>query len=1032
MDFTEEQQRAIDLEGMNILVSAGAGSGKTAVLSERVKRKVLGGVHVNELLVLTFTNAAAAEMKERIRKKLQNTKGLEEEANLVDGSYITTFDSFALSMVKKYHTRLNITSQVQITDETIMDLKKRELLDSIFDSYYQKPSKEFLSLIENFCLKDDKDLKESLLNAYSKIELKYDKSDFLNHYFDIFTEEKQKEFVREYLDFLKEKRDVIKDLFLELGNYFDEKFLTSFEAEYHKFLNANTYQDFLDSLDIKSINAPRGSSEEGKAIKSQIVDLVKDFKTNYCIYSNEEEIWNELVSTNSNQKIIINILQEFDKLLEEIKRREELYTFNDIARMAIQVVEENPDIREELKNSFNEIMVDEYQDTSDIQEKFISLISRNNVYMVGDIKQSIYRFRNANPDIFRMKYNMYRDTDQGEKIDLLKNFRSRKEVLDDINLLFDPIMDEKIGGAQYQESHRMVFGNQSYETSGKSDQNYHMDVITYDKKELGKIRDVEEEAFIIGQDILHKIKLHFQVFDREKNTLRAADYSDFVILLDRGTNFGLYKKIFEYLQIPLTILKDESFQTEDDSFIFRNLLKFILCIKDNRIDSDFWYSFVSLSRSFLYPLEDSLIFEIKNNQKVQDTKLYQDAFTLSQMVDSMSPSQFIQKIFEITEYDSKILTTSNIYSKRVREEYFYRLAENYEKLGKTIYDFLDYLDQIYEGDYDLKFNMSEKSSNSCRIMTIHKSKGLEFPICYFAGYSSSFNLMELKERILFDNQYGLILPKVNKSYKDTILKVLLKDRVKKEEISEKIRLFYVATTRAKEKMIFVIPDIEETFEVRGMVSNTIREKYNSFLKIMESICSNILPFIHETNVEATKAYLNTKEVSSFSKGPVKELKLDDEIIKSKEVEEKHFSKESLHLVTKEEKETMDFGTEVHEILELMDFQNPTLLDSVENTMVKKEIEAFLKSDLVKDKLNLPMYKEYEFYDTEDGVSYHGIIDLLIEEKDSYIIIDYKTKNVDDEHYIEQLNGYRQFIEKKTGKKCKCYLYSILGEDYKEV
>ena len=185
MAWTAEQQEAIDREGTNIIVSAGAGSGKTAVLTARVQRKLKTGVHVNELLVLTFTNAAAAEMKDRIRDTINSTPGLEEEANLIDGAYITTFDSFSLSMVKKYHDRLNVTNKIKISDEVVIDIKKHELLDEIFDEYYEKPNEEFKKLISDFCLKDDKELKEYILNTYKKIELKYDKEKYLRDYFEI-------------------------------------------------------------------------------------------------------------------------------------------------------------------------------------------------------------------------------------------------------------------------------------------------------------------------------------------------------------------------------------------------------------------------------------------------------------------------------------------------------------------------------------------------------------------------------------------------------------------------------------------------------------------------------------------------------------------------------------------------------------------------------------------------------------------------------------------------------------------------------
>ena len=186
MAWTKEQEEAINTEGTNIIVSAGAGSGKTAVLTARVQRKLLSGVHINELLVLTFTNAAAAEMKERIRKTINKTEGLENEKDLVDSAYITTFDSFALSIVKKYHTYLNITNKIKITDQAIIDIKKNEILDEIFDEYYLSPKKKFLNLINNFCLKDDKNLKDSILNIYKKIELKYDKDLFLDEYLNNF------------------------------------------------------------------------------------------------------------------------------------------------------------------------------------------------------------------------------------------------------------------------------------------------------------------------------------------------------------------------------------------------------------------------------------------------------------------------------------------------------------------------------------------------------------------------------------------------------------------------------------------------------------------------------------------------------------------------------------------------------------------------------------------------------------------------------------------------------------------------------
>ncbi len=1032
MAWTEEQQQAIDLEGKNIIVSAGAGSGKTAVLTARVQRKLKAGVHVNELLVLTFTNAAAAEMKERIRKTINKTPGLEEEANLIDGAYITTFDSFSLAMVKKYHTRLNVTNNIKISDEVVIDMKKREILDQIFDENYLVPKGDFLKLINDFCLKDDKELKNYILNVYKKIELKYDKEKYLDNFFEFEMNDKRIDaFVSEYVNILLAKQKIIKKLIIDLNDYFDGDFVAKVEDSLLKLLKATNYDEFRKGLDYKSVIAPRGSDEEGKKIKTTIFDIAKEIKE-LCRYEDVQAIKKEILDTKSSAEVIIAMLKEFDKRLESWKAQEEVYNFTDIARMAIKVVDDNPDIREELTNSFNEILVDEYQDTSDTQEKFISLISNNNVYMVGDIKQSIYRFRNANPYIFKNKYDTYRDTDLGIKIDLLKNFRSRREVLANINLLFDLFMDDDIGGADYKASHRMVFGNETYINEGLTEQNYDLDVITYNKDELGNITKDEEEAFIIGYDIIKKMEEKFQVFDKDELVLRDIEYKDFVVLLDKSRNFNLYKKIFEYLHIPLAILKDESLRKDDDVLVLKNILRLLICIKEKRFDTEFKYTFTSISRSFLYKISDEEIHGYFINNNFNKSDLYQKCMTIIGSMDYMSGSAFLRLVLDEFNYEEKLITIGNVKSFRVRCEYFYNLIKNYEETGKTIYDFVDYLNGIFEDDYDLKFNVNSGSSNSCKIMTIHKSKGLEFPICYFAGFSGKFNTSELKEKIIYDNKYGLILPYVNEYYKETILKTLLKINTKKEEISEKIRLLYVAVTRAKEKMIIVMPEVEEESEVLDIVPLYEREKYNSFLSIMKSIYSTLLPYVIKSEVIATKDYLNNSASSnediSLDKDLLEVRELD---IETKEIEESHFSKDTLHLITREEQQLMNFGTRVHEVLEQMNFNDLSTLIGVDSK-IKDKIIAFLDSDLMRDKLSLKMYKEYEFVYKENNVISHGIIDLLIEDTNCMTIIDYKLKNIDDVNYDKQLNGYRKYIKEKSGKKVKCYLYSILDEKYREV
>lgn len=1033
MAWTPEQQQAIDLEGKNIIVSAGAGSGKTAVLTARTLRKLQSGIHVNELLILTFTNAAAAEMKERIRKAINKTPGLEEEANLIDGAYITTFDSFSLSIVKKYHTKLNVTSNIKITDEVVIDLEKNKILDEIMDKNYLSPKEDFTKLIQNFCLKDDKELKGYILNTYKKIELKYDKERYLENYFnEEFTNEKIDSFIKEYVNLINNHRKNIEKLVIDLNDYFDGDYVASIEDSLHKLLHATTYEEITTSLDFKLKAAPRGSDENGKKIKETISDLIKEIKS-LATYESTEEMKEEILSTKSNIKVIIDIIKELDQKLTLYKQEHELYNFTDIARLAIKVVDENEDIKEELTNSFNEILVDEYQDTSDTQEKFISLISKNNVYMVGDIKQSIYRFRNANPYIFKNKYDTYRDTDAGIKIDLVKNFRSRKEVLDNINLLFDLFMDDEIGGADYKASHRMVFGNTSYIEQGYTDQNYNLEVFTYPEVPKPFTKD-EQEAFIIGNDIIDKVTNKFQVFDKDSGILRDIEYKDFVILLDKSKNFDLYKKIFEYLHIPLSILKDEALRKDQDILVIKNLLNLLICIKEKRFDEEFKYSFTSISRSYLFKITDEELYDIHINNKYYESELYKKCLEVIDEMDLMSPASYLNYVLETFNYEEKLLTIGSVKSFRIRTEYFYNLIKNYEENGNTIYDFANYLEEIFDGNYDLKFSINTSSSNSCKIMTIHKSKGLEFPICYFAGFSGKFNTQELKEKIIYDNKYGLVIQKVDESYKDTILKTLLKNTTKKEEISEKIRLLYVAVTRAKEKMIIVMPEQEEASEVLDIVPIYERNKYNSFLSIAKSIFSTLLPFETKVNVPVNRNY---QIVEGKSEENDLKLETDNLVVEENEyeetlIEETKFSKDSLHLITKEEQEVMDFGTKVHETLEQMDFTNPESSINHLDKHIREKIKLFLETDLIKENINSKLYKEYEFTYTDGTNHSHGIIDLLIEREDKLIIVDYKLKNIDDSAYDNQLNGYRKIIKEKTNKPVECYLYSIIDSTFRKV
>ncbi len=1020
-NWTLEQELAINEEGNNIIVSAGAGSGKTAVLTERVLRKVKSGIHIDNLLILTFTNAAAKEMKDRIRKKLIK-ENLTDEVNLIDNAYITTFDSYSLSIVKKYHTYLNINKDIKITDQSLLNIKAKELIDDIFNNYYMSNNKLFSDFINNFCFKDDKEVKKLILKLNDKLDMRIDKIPYLENYLkNIFDSIKIDNDINLYFVEIKKLIDKIKDIVDELSIYVDGNYIEELNNSLNKLFVANNYNDLVN-LDIKLPRLPRGSIDYVKTIKNRISIILKQIDE-LVIYNNIDDIKDTINSTYDNISILIDILLELDKKFFDYKLKNNMFSFKDISRMAIKIVEDNLDVRDELKNSFQEIMVDEYQDTNDVQEYFISLISNNNVYMVGDIKQSIYRFRNANPYIFKNKYDLYSNKSNGIKIDLLKNFRSRNEVLNNINLLFDNLMDDTYGGADYKKSHRMVFGNNTYNIEGKTKQLYDFSILTYDSN--SKFTNTENEMFIIGNDILDKINNKYQVFDKDTKILRNVNYSDFVILIDRSVDFDNYKKVFEYLHIPLSLYKDEELDSSFDILVIRNLLKLILCIDKEDYGREFKYLFMSIGRSFLFRKSDQELFDMFINNNFIESDIYNKLMEAYNYFYELSPKIFLLKLLDIFNYEEALLTTYNIEIGRVRIEYFYNLLSNASVSGMTIDDFICYLDNVFSEDERVRFSLNNSDNNSVKIMTIHKSKGLEFPICYFAGFSKEFSYKELNDSILYSNKYGIVIPYFNSYVKPTIYKQLLKIDTRREEISEKIRLLYVALTRAKEKMIIVIPEVE-------IEDNNIdKDKIKSFLDMIKIVYAHLDNYIDKVNPICSSDYLINKKNNDYKKLIVNEDINIYEINCNEVVEnEEKFSKSSNKLITKEEQEKMNFGTKIHEILEMIDFKNPnySLLDSFS----KNKVKAFINNSLIQDNLDSKFYKEYEFTYLEDNNLMHGVIDLMIESDNEIIIIDYKLKNTIDDAYSKQLFGYKKVIESRTCKKVSTYLYSIIDECFTEV
>ena len=1018
--WTEEQTDAIKKSGSNIIVSAGAGSGKTAVLTERVVDKLLHGVKIENLIILTFTNAAAKEMKDRIRNKINEHEEIKDNLNNLDNAYITTFDSFTLSLVKKYNYLLNVSSNLNIIDSSIISIIKKDYLDEVFLEKYIENDDKFNKLIKDFTIKSDKNIKESILKITESLNLKSNKEEFLNNYIDNYlSEDKINEYIIEYTNILHREIENIETNIMYLESTLYSDYYDNMVSCFSNLINAKSYDEIRRSIPTSIPRRPR-VSDDIQEYKESIEESLDNLKT-YLRFNNVEEIRESFNNTKDYVESIIDIIKKYYKKIDKYKFDNDLYEFTDIELLAIKLLKDNDEIREEIKNSTYEILVDEYQDTNDLQEEFVSLISNNNVYMVGDIKQSIYGFRNANPKLCKDKYEKYAKNDGGIKIDLLKNFRSRSEVLNGINEIFSLIMDSYIGGADYISSHQMIFGNTNYDKY-KGNQNYDFEIYNYQYDKDNKLFTKEEiEAFIIGKDIINKINNKYQVLD---GNLRDCTYKDFCIIMDRGTYYTTYKKIFEYLGIPVRILEDKKLTNEIDIILLNNLIGLILKIKSYNLDKEFKYYFMSIARSYLFELDDNTIFNIIKNNSYKDTLIYKKCLRICESLDKLNSYELLINIIDEFDFYKNTIKVGNIEDTIIRVNNLLNIANNLSNMGYTLNDFKEYLDKMINGNSEITYKDTLVESNSVKIMNIHKSKGLEFPICYYSLFHKGFNKEDIKDRFVFDNKYGIITPYFDEGIASTILKDLLKDKYNLDNISEKLRLLYVALTRSKEKMIIVTSLNEDRKSARKLVDNSVRLKYNSFLDIINSISGNLNKYIKDININEigiTKDYMygNTKaDLLNYSNNVINyhSINIDNEIIESK-----HASKIINVLIDKSTKSKLEYGTKIHKLFETEDFLTSN------NDKIKKLVNKFNINKITK------IYKEHEFVYESNDVLYHGIIDLVLIDNNIIKIIDYKLKNISDDKYIDQLKVYYEYINKVLNrdkdKIIEVYLYSIIDDKY---
>lgn len=1012
-DFSPLQQQAILHKEGNVLISAGAGSGKTAVLIQRLYELIKNGdARLDQLLVLTFTNFAAKELKIRLKDKLSEddaTKGL---ANLVESSDITTFDAFALKIVKKYSYILDINPSISIFDQGLYKIKRRQEIESTLANYYDVGDERLTNFIRDYLKNNDKNLVALVEEFDNQVNLEIDAEKYVNDFVNNhYSKTRFNELIEEYTRLIYDELQGIFEL-IELINHDEVRAI--YEEWTLNFSSLSTYQDYYQV--ISTLALPKVGNKVKKVEYSDDLNLLKQIikaiKTTFKLVEvgTVEDINNIFEREKKVATFIIELYNTMKEKLDHFKHLHNVYTFADVARLAYKIVS-NHELNEIIAQNYKFILVDEYQDTSDIQEYFVQKIARNNVYMVGDIKQSIYGFRNANPKIFQAKFQKYKQSQGGTLLNLVDNYRSRRQIVDGVNSMLNKIMTLDFGGADYKKDHQIGFGNKDYDKVEIASQDYQLEVFNYQKNP--KLNNDRIEAYIVGQDIISKINQGFLVYDKKIKKHRKVMFSDFTILCRKRKMLDDFIRIFNELQIPLfTADNADAKEARVVQTLFSAIKLYNTIIKDDFGD-DFKTSFISFARSFVNNIDDQTIYDYLMNDKqaFKTSEIYQKMVTIKNQLGDSAPSLIVEKIIDSFAINKKLISLGDIDNNRQTLVTILKMIENLESYGMDFSALIEHFEYYYKNEEKIEVAASESIDNAVKIMTIHTSKGLEFPLVYLIGFYSGFNFNSLHSSFKVSAKYGLILPtgKINEAKSIAYNLNFYANKI--ELISEEIRLLYVALTRAEEKMMALAPVSEKEY-----ITRQISAKSNLDL------------------LGLTKYYqerLVAKQLGTIEKAP----SIDNSAIH-------HFSlaKISLPLVVKDQQraskkvtlfdtklqEVLKVGRQYHRYLEIVNLASKDT-SFINDKEKRQKIDKVLALDLFNSVNEENVYKEYRFYDnTKDS---EAIIDLFIVRDDYIDLIDYKLAATEDEKYQLQLEHYANFLLNSFHRPVRIYLLSIMKVNY---
>ena len=916
--WTEDQKKVIELRNRNILVSAAAGSGKTAVLVERIMKMVCdetSPVDVDRLLVVTFTKAAAAEMKERvgaaIRKRLEeqpNNGYLQRQETLVSHAQITTIDSFCSYILRNHFGEIDLDPVFRVADEGELKLLKKDILKELLEEEYGAKRQEFLHFVECYASgKNDDVLEELILKLYE-----FSVSDpFPEEWLEslesnqgVCTDGKILDHVKRILQsLLDENKQAILLCQSACGPIFYEDALHNDQLLLKNCLSATTYQEFSEAIRGRSFTAlsrkkmpPETDEEKKEAVKNirnRMKKLLENLEKQFFYMPSEMILEAERIAEPA-KKELVKLTLEFSKRFTEKKRKRNIVDFSDMEHLALKILVTRKDgdcvptdVAKGYAEYFEEIMIDEYQDSNLVQELILTSISKkafggHNLFMVGDVKQSIYRFRQARPELFMEKQESYTLTEgTSQRINLSKNFRSRKEVLDTVNFLFERIMKKELGNIIYDEEAALYLGADMKEPENLMDVQSELMLLNLPEEGEEKIDKAELEASMIACKILEMTK-NGKVTDKKTGEFRSAEFGDMVILLRSMTGWSdTFSNVLGAYGIPTVTGTSTGYFSAME---IQTILNFLRVLDNQKQDiplSAVLHSAIgNLDSSEMamiraacpdMPYHEACVKYQQEGTVPLLCKKLQDFWNLvtelRKAAEYLPIHKLLWEIYDKTSFEQLVRLQPNGEVRAANLQMLVQKALDFENTSyRGLFNFVRYIENLQKYEVDMgEAESGAGNENAVRIMSIHKSKGLEFPIVFVSGLAKKFNKQDARERIALHPELGLGADAIDPEKRikiPTIGKKMIQKQIELESLGEELRVLYVALTRAREKMIMTgaMNDPAENIQTIS------REKEFCQRGSYESLCAGVsfLDWILQVSAGETLPYeLNIVSVDSL-------------------------------------------------------------------------------------------------------------------------------------------------------------------------